>query len=205
MPLNRTDTRRQRGAALLVSLCVMLVLMIIGVSATRTALNAEKAARAERDRHVAFQAAEAALADAEKDIESGGGPGSDRAAMFAEGSAVGFAEGCGAGSALGLCSRAIAPALPAWQRAMLAEKGSGGAGTVEYGSFTGAGMPVGKGTLPSRLPRYIIEPMPYARAGEDAGKRPRHFYRITAIGFGADELTRVVLQSYYLKAAGEGA
>ncbi len=61
-------------------------------------------------------------------------------------------------------------------------------------------MPIGTGTLPARLPRYIIELMPYARAGHDAGKRTGNFYRITAIGFGASASTCVVLQAFYLKA-----
>ncbi len=65
-------------------------------------------------------------------------------------------------------------------------------------------MPVGRGTLPARLPRYIIELMPYARAGEDAARRAGNFYRITAIGFGASDASRVVLQAYYLKAVPAG-
>jgi type IV pilus assembly protein PilX len=57
--------------------------------------------------------------------------------------------------------------------------------------------------LPARLPRYLIELMPYARAGEDAGQRTGNFYRITAIGFGTNAHAHVVLQSFYLKAAEE--
>ncbi len=51
----------QRGAALVTALVIMLALMVVGVSAARTALHAEKSARGERDRTIAFQAAEAAL------------------------------------------------------------------------------------------------------------------------------------------------
>lgn len=195
---------RQHGAALLAALCVVLMLLLLGASAARTAHNAEKAARGERDQHIALQAAEAALADAERDIEGGADPGSARAAMFAPGSAAGFAAGCGAGRdnpALGLCLRAPPPARPAWQLANLA--GEGGV-AVEYGRFTGAALPVGKAPFPARRPRYIIELLPYARAGRDAGRRAANFYRITAIGFGASEASRVVLQTYYLKVAPAG-
>lgn len=199
---------RQRGAALLVTLCVMLALMIVGVSAMRAALNGEKAARGERDRQIAFQAAEAALADAERDIDGAAGPESVRAAMFAPGGSAAFADGCagGAGSpALGLCERALPPAAPAWQRARLdADDGAEAARFVEYGRFTTASMPVGKGMLPARLPRYIIEQLPYVQAGETAGRRSALFYRITAIGFGASAAHRVVLQSYYLKPLADG-
>lgn len=191
--------RAQRGAALLVTLCVMLVLMLLGVSAARNALNAEKSSRGERDRQVALQAAEAALLDAERDIDSSSGAARGR--LFGAGSVAGFVDGCGTGGPnLGLCKRAPAHAAPAWQRARLAERGVG------YGRFTGATMPVGRASLPARAPRYIIELMPYARAGQDAAQHTGNFYRITAIGFGANDATRVVLQSYYLKVApaGEG-
>jgi Tfp pilus assembly protein PilX len=183
---------RQHGAALFVTLCIVMVLMMMGVSAVRTALNAERSARGDRDHQIALQAAEAALEDAERDIEASG---SKRAAMFAPGSSEGFVAGCGEGAGLGLCLRTSGPA--AWQSAELSEEG---ARTVQYGHFTGAAMPHGGGALPARLPRYVIELMPYARAGHDAGKRIGNFYRITAIGFGASAATRVVLQSFYLKA-----
>lgn len=200
---------RQRGAVLLVALCVMLVLLVLGVSAARTALNGEKAARGERDRQIAFQAAEAALGDAERDIEGTGIQEPARAAMFSGAGAAGFVDGCGVGAAnpgLGLCRRAGPSAVPAWQRAPLAQATGANARSVEYGRFTGAVMPVGRGTLPVRLPRYVIELLPYARSGEDAAQRDANFYRITAIGFGASEATQVVLQSFYLKAnAGESS
>ncbi len=193
---------RQRGAVLLVAMCVMLALLIIGVSAARTAQNSEKSARGERDRQVAFQAAEAALGDAERDIEGTALQGAARAAMFAHGSSAGFVDGCGVGEhnpGLGLCRRGGALTLPGWQRAPLTEVAGPRARTVEYGRFTGAFMPVGRGTLPSRLPRYVIELLPYSHAGHDAARREANFYRITAIGFGPNDAARVVLQSFYLK------
>jgi type IV pilus assembly protein PilX len=189
-----TPLPRQHGATLFVTLCIVMVLMMMGVSAVRTALNAERSARGDRDHQIALQAAEAALEDAERDIEGGATQDAKRAAMFAPGSSAGFVHGCGAGANQGLCLRSAAP--PAWQSAGL---GDDGARTVEYGRFTGAAMPHGSGALPARLPRYVIELMPYARAGHDAGTRTGNFYRITAIGFGASASTRVVLQSFYLK------
>jgi type IV pilus assembly protein PilX len=204
MSVTNSNFSQQRGATLLVTMCVLMLLMIIGMSAVRVAVSAERAARGDRDRQIALQGAEAALEDAEHDIEGGSNPASARAALFASGSSEGFAEGCGAAAsdpAVGLCLRLPEPAAPAWQRAALANDA---AGTVQYGPFTGARMPVGKGSLPSKLPRYIIELMPYARAGHDASARTGNFYRITAIGFGANVGTCVVLQSYYLK-AGEAA
>lgn len=188
---------RVGGAALVTVLFVLVAVLIVAVSAATAALNAEKSARNERDRHIAFQAAEAALADAERDIGAID-PASPRAAMFAPGSALGFADGCGerAGEPhLGLCARVEAPGIPAWIAANLKEGEAG----APYGTFTGAVMPTGVGTLPTRPPRYIIELMPFPRAGEDAGEPVANFYRITAIGFGSRDPTRVVLQSFYRK------
>lgn len=196
--------RRNTGAALVTVLFVLAAVLIVAVSAVHSALNAEKSARNERDRHIALQAAEAALADAERDIESPD-PTSARAAMFAPGSALGFAEGCGkrAGDpGQGLCGRVEAPGVPAWVGAKLDDEGIDASGAVEYGTFTGARMPTGGGTLPARPPRYIIELVPFPRAGEDAGQPVANFYRITAIGFGSRPATKVVLQSFYRKSGG---
>lgn len=200
--------RRANGAALVTVLFVLIAVLIVAVSAATAALNAEKSARNERDRHIALQAAEAALADAERDIQALD-PASPRAAMFAPGSVLGFGDGCGKGATdprLGLCGRTEAPRTPAWINAALTEDDAGANGAVAYGTFTGAVMPTGLGTLPARPPRYIIELMPFPRAGEDAGQPAANFYRVTAIGFGSRPATKVVLQSFYRKSApAEGA
>ena len=128
--------------------------------------------------------------------------GDARAALFAGGSALGFAEGCGRDNPnLGLCM--YVPVAPAWQAVDLAAPD--GAAITPYGKFTGAALPVGAGALPARAPRYIIELMPLARAGEDAGQGAANVYRITAIGFGVRPATQVVLQTFYRKVtAGTG-
>lgn len=196
---------RSKGAALLAALCVLVALMIIALSAAHSALNAEKSARNERDRHIAFQAAEAALIDAERDIEGGADPASARAALFANASALGFDDGCGrgAGSAnLGLCQYAPPGQVPAWQLADLAGPDGANSATTPYGTFTGALLPTGGAALPARPSRYIIELMPLVRAGEDAGQSVAgNLYRISAIGFGVRPNTQVVLQSFYRKVA----
>jgi Tfp pilus assembly protein PilX len=189
--------KHSRGAALLTALFLLLAVLIVGVSGARVAVNAEHAARHERDRHIAFVAAEAALADAELDIAGGSDAASVRASFFADGSALAFAAGCGAapgGPTRGLCARAAPDALPVWQQADLA--GEDGV-AVPYGAYTGAAMPTGSGALSARSPRYIIELLPLAAA--PPAPDPGHFYRITAIGFGALAATRVVLQTVYRK------
>ena len=207
-------SEREGGATLVYVLCLLIVILLLGVSAAQMALQGEKAARGERDRHVAFQAAEEALMDAQNDIEGlPGAPG--RSSLFAPGSAAGFVEDCGDGGALGLCLPAAKGAPALWQGMALdaAEpaSGSGASRSVPYGQFTDAAMQTGLGFLPARRPRYIIELLPFHPPGAEAGASPgslatgNYVYRVTAIGFGAQDGTQVVLQSYYRKqAAGAG-
>ena len=190
-------------------LCLLVIILLLGISAAQMALQGEKAARGERDRQIAFQAAEEALVDAQNDIEGlPGGPG--RASLFAPGSAAGFADGCGEAGALGLCLPA-APDAPALWLSTDLDGAEAGSRTVPYGQFTGAVMQTGQGFLPSRRPRYLIELLPFHPPGAQATAMAgglateSYVYRITAIGFGARESTQVVLQSYYRKeAAGAG-
>ena len=61
--------RYQYGATLLVTLLMLVVVLLLGIAAAQIALQGEKSSRNDRDRQIAFQAAEAALLDAEMDIE----------------------------------------------------------------------------------------------------------------------------------------
>jgi type IV pilus assembly protein PilX len=62
--------KKQTGVALFISLVMLLVLTIIGVSAVQTTSLEERMARNSRDRLMAFQAAESALRDAEALLET---------------------------------------------------------------------------------------------------------------------------------------
>lgn len=192
---------RQRGAALIVALLMLIAVLMLGISAAQIALQAEKASRNERDRQLAFQAAEAGLMDAEMDIENSAAATS-RSHIFARDSADGFTPGCGAGSGniyLGLCSRAEGGAPPIWQAIDFLDQ-SEQARSVPYGRFTGWSFQTGQGFLPNRPPRYIIELMAYNMPGAGTSMEDTtYFYRITAIGFGARDATQVVLQTFYRK------
>ncbi|MEW6370705.1 MAG: PilX N-terminal domain-containing pilus assembly protein [Pseudomonadota bacterium] len=179
----------ERGAALVTVLFLTLAVLMMSVSSTRASLAAVKSARHERDRHIAHQAAQAALIDAERDIAGAAGPASPRTAIFVAADAGAFANRCtGGGERTGLCRLAPAPGAPAWQAVDLDSDAA-----VEYGRYTGAVMPLGAALLPARAPRYIVELL------ASPGAAPA--YRITAIGFGAYPSTRVVLQSYYRRAS----
>lgn len=184
---------RQHGITLLVTLLLLLGVLILGATAASMALVGERAARADRDRHLAFQAAEEALVDAERDIDGKSGPAA-RQAAFAGAAPDAFAADCGSGDLAGLCGAPDGVA-PAWQRIDIAD----GAASAAHGQFTGAAMETGQGVLPLRRPRYIVERLRYREPGAAADEEPSYYYRVTAVGFGAREGTEVVLQTAYRK------
>lgn len=57
--------RRERGAALLVALILLVVITLVGLAAIGTTILQNKATSNQYDRHVAFQAAEAAMRQAQ--------------------------------------------------------------------------------------------------------------------------------------------
>ena len=204
MPVHASN--RQRGLSLLIVLLLLIAAVFLGVSAAVIALQTEKAARGDRDRQVAFQAAEAAMIDAQRDIDTAGTPSPGaRPLPMGRNSAAGFpasddATICNAASdpvAGGLCQQALPAARPSWLAVDLAASGSGSV-SVAYGTYTQQKYPVNSGILPARLPRYIIELMPFVQPGATA-QVPSFAYRITAIGFGTDINTQVVLQAFYRK------
>jgi len=67
-------SRRQRGAALVVALIMLLVMTVLGIAAMQVTRMEERMAGNSRDVNLAFQAAEAGLRDAEKRIFVGPKP-----------------------------------------------------------------------------------------------------------------------------------
>ncbi|MGM0517418.1 MAG: pilus assembly PilX family protein [Pseudomonadota bacterium] len=60
--------KKQAGSALIIGLLILLIITIIGVTTMQTTTLQEKMAGGLRDQDLAFQAAEAALRDAEQEI-----------------------------------------------------------------------------------------------------------------------------------------
>jgi type IV pilus assembly protein PilX len=192
--------RRAAGLALVTCLVLLSAIMLASVAAAMLATQGERGARLERDRQFAFQAAEAALADAELDIE-GGAPALGRASAFADPAIADYASACGAGDGnaqQGLCLASEESA--AWTQVDLSDTAAASARTVAYGRFTGRTWPAGAGPLPRRLPRYLIEALPQHQLGAAADQERVWLFRVTAIGFGRHPSMRVVLQSYYRRA-----
>lgn len=209
MSPGRAPGVRQSGAALIVSLLMLIAVSLLGMSVAQLALEGGKAARNERDRQLAFHAAEAALLDAELDIQESPDNERSRSSLFAPDCIQEFLKKKRCGTAtedqfLGLYMPVPKDGSPAWQSIVNASDATGMAKmvkTVPYGHFTGRFYPVGEGPLPGKVPHYLIELLPDRTPGQDATEEGwRILYRITAIGFGMRETTRVVLQTIYRKA-----
>jgi type IV pilus assembly protein PilX len=177
------SSRAQRGASLIIVLLFLVMLSVLGITEVRTSSLEEKMTGNERDRQVAFEAAESALRDAEREIFQSLGASSP------------FTSGC----INGLCMPSTT-AVAQWDAVDWMS-----ATPRTYGAFSGAGAyPVAD---LARAPRYIIEllpPMPPSTGNSvGLGARPSTSsgtpYRITAVGWGRRPSTQVTLQSVFVK------
>jgi type IV pilus assembly protein PilX len=175
-------SNRQQGASLVIALMFLIVLTILGLVSVRSSTLHERMAGNDRDRALAFEAAEAALRDAEVDI------------LINLTTASPFDAAC----TDGLCVPSTV-ATPQW-RAVAWDNAS----SRVYGTESGAGDYPVDVALP---PRYIVELLPdlppgagnsmnaNARSSTSGGTA----YRITARGWGRRDTTQVMLQSVYVK------
>jgi len=169
---------RQQGMALFISLVLLLVLTIIGVSAVQTSTLETRMARNEHDSLLAFQAAESALRDAEAFLET--------------------VVSTGAFNETGTSGLWSIPALDEPNRW---ESDEVWTGTTSVESATDVGDVV------AARPRYFIEHLASIIREENAyqiddpysgGTTDRvEIFRITARGTGGTALARVLLQSTY--------
>ena len=60
---------RQRGASLIVVLMLLVIVSLLGVASMQISMLSERAARSDRDMQLAWQGAEAALVDAEIELQ----------------------------------------------------------------------------------------------------------------------------------------
>jgi type IV pilus assembly protein PilX len=178
-----TSRRTQRGLSLVVVLLFLVMLSILGTTAIQTSSLEEKMTGNERDRQIAFEAAEAALRDAEQEILLSLSPTSP------------FDSACDNG----LCTPSTT-AVAAWDAVDWLS-----ATPRQYGAFTGAGAYPVAGL--ANTPRYIIEILPRmlpssgnsAAMNHSASTKAGTPYRITAVGWGKRATTQVQLQSVFVR------
>jgi type IV pilus assembly protein PilX len=171
----------QRGISLVIVMIFLVILSALGVTAMQSSTLSSRVARNESDRNLAFQAAEAALRDAELDL---------RNQRFDKTACTPTTTGCRAAPIhmgdnfdttcpLGLCESS-AMATPVWETPSL---WSTTGASIAYGTYTGAAaLPV-----VAQQPRYVLEYFDFGGLS--------YAYRITAVGFGANTSTQVMLQS----------
>lgn len=197
----------QHGLSLIVVLLIMVVVSVLGVGGIQIAMMGERSTRNDRDAQVAWQAAEAALIDAEFDIEGQAvGSTAKRNAIFKRGEVdvAKFEDGCGSsGQSKGLCLLNNPGTKAAWLSVDFTTSDAS-ARTTPLGTFTGRDFPAGaKGIQPSRTPRYVIEVVPdrYGsksyRTSDPAAAGISYVYRVTAMGFGPSDQVQSVLQMIY--------
>jgi type IV pilus assembly protein PilX len=194
----------QRGMAIVFVLIMLAIATSVAVISARTTLLGERSARNDRDRQIAFQAAELALNDAELDIMD---PTTLRGCQFGS-HQIAAGEGCSsdAGSR-GLCGPKASLGNKPLYKDVDWEDTSAARAYVNYGEFTDRGNSLQAGPAvpgaPYAKPKYIIVQsgltavVPY-----DAGRRQfetRHAYRVYAMGYGASKETQVMLEAVFIK------
>ena len=171
--------------ALFVSLVLLLVLTLLGISAVQTTGLETRMARNDHDALLAFQAAESALREAETRLETL----TSTAVFTATGNE-------------GLWSMPQADSAPRWQDDAIWDEGS-----------TIAALPASVAEAGSREietaapPRYIIEHVATVERTENAYQIDDPYslvatdrvemFRITALGTGGTDRARVMLQTTY--------
>lgn len=206
-------TLQQRGIVLITAMMFLVVLTLLVLTIMRSSILEERMAGYSRDWNLAFQAAEAALREAEREIKTG-------ANVVGQ---TGFEMGCSTASTAGgkgpglcmpnLCTETDASnsnydCMPIWwdllkhpstsKRDSAWIDGTSTATKTRPYNYVNSGL-----TFPgvAAQPRYIIEVLSVPDASSlkvAAGTPPQKFlYRATAVGFGANARTRVTLQGTY--------
>lgn len=164
--------KRQRGAVLIVSLLILILLTLLGLTAIQAGTVQERIAGNTRNLDQAFQAAEAALREAEDRLDNPSVP-------LTNGSVAGWYH----------WSRFPAPA---WKTPATWDSNA----NIDYVLGSDAGWTVG------RAPEFAIEelpPMPDTGGSLDGSASVSEdvMYRVSARGFGGNANTFVILQTTY--------
>jgi Tfp pilus assembly protein PilX len=223
IPLRGAAARAQGGAVLVIALLFLVLLTMLALTSMSGTTLEEKMAGQYRELNLAFQAAEAGLRDAERDLFGvGQAPFTARNPIITGGTGFGNAAAAAgtcsddtkAGYGRGLCRPAADGPMPIqpmnWTATTAVNLNPDSTIAVNYGRFTGATALVGV----AAQPRYIIEalcagitPPVGASLGTPTGT-VTCYHRITSRGFGNVNTgtvaapvpqTPVTLQEMYLK------
>lgn len=192
---------QQRGATLIVGLIFMVALTLLGVMSMKSTLLQERMAGGSRDHSLAFQAAEAALRDAKRDILRLKADGTTCVVGAAGCRTVDHVGVAGATEYKSNCLNGLCRDNPcvggyAFGAGPHTTFSMTAAPSVEYGEYTAAAPIAGVAAQPRYLIEYFTRPdavsPPGACAAEDIP-----MYRITARGVGSNLNTVVMLQEVF--------
>jgi type IV pilus assembly protein PilX len=161
--------RKQQGISLVMALIFLTILMLLGTSATLNTNLQERMAGNTRNRDLAFQAAEAALKDAETTLTAWRTSPFDGSAGLVNGNPIPAHTNDATywGSSVNLDSLVDA----------------------NYANWSSYRSPTQNLGQVAEQPRYIVEKLP------DVGTT--EYYRVTARGVGGDSNAVVILQALY--------
>jgi len=202
---SRRYSDKQHGIVLVFCLILLLVTTLLGITAMSTTSLEESMTRNERDRHTAFQAAEAALREGERYVKSQ----ATTPKIFAD--SPSFVDDC----TNGLCTRreknsgfdaTISPCdiggfSERWDMWSCNKSHLGNLAVWDNGKYRSHGntsLINSKGI--SKAPKYIIEFLDYQSDGVcGTGGNPPcpELYRVTAFATGRTDDAKVMLQSLY--------
>lgn len=189
----------QKGATLAIALIFLVLITLLTVTALSTTTLEEKMAGNFKDINLATQAAHAALRDAKYDIQQVVFPGKIATAIAPRTPSISGESGFGdASETPGTCSTSglclplagkVVPNTPINASWILSQDFTGPP-SVSYGTYT-LFPPL---TGVAIQPHYLIEIVKVAVGGAGG---PVSMYRITAVGYGANANTKVVLQEVF--------
>ncbi|SMF01310.1 type IV pilus assembly protein PilX [Alteromonadaceae bacterium Bs31] len=167
--------QQQRGVTLAVTLVLLLVVTVLGVTAIRSAVVEEKMTANLRDKHIAFEAAEAALSDAETwlDVQM----------------EYPTPTSAGTNSVWSYSS----PGSGDWWN------------TNSLAWWNTKAISVTGNSMQHAVPRYVIEERAFVQKGENLtigfgeNKQGKYYYQVTARGHGGSESTRSHLRTTFIK------
>jgi type IV pilus assembly protein PilX len=189
--------KRQEGSVLLISLIMLLILTVVGIASISSVSMTEKMANSQKDYDIAFEMAEAALVEGERWLDNyDAGFSKDHLQTSCSGSNCWKAD-CTNGQCFngkfpagaGTYCDVTPPATDVWQ-------------VESYWSSKAKTYSVAVSAV--ERPKYLLEFLCYTpRDPLNVGTKPPDYgdwvriYRVTALGFGTNPDTRVMLQSTY--------
>lgn len=185
-PVPTRAPRRQGGAALAISLIFLLILTLLGITAMSGSTVQERLAGNQRDLELAFEAAEAALRDAETDLINRTAPPAPVTAAC---------TGAGSCAVWELNARDFTTESETWWQN----------NAQEYRTAGTANLKPSAGSSPlAEDPYYVIEERDFVRDTTQVpttygGPSGRYFYRVTARAVGASDDAVSILSSTVLK------